>query len=216
MNVKLIRCGQVQTKAAPAWAARLLSLVSLYKPPRSPNTSSLTDIKSRQIKETVHVAQRDLFKPFKTSAAITNYSNPKVTKLAKSAILHYDLSKQRLMWIRNESVPQVRSSGLIEVMSWPCRDWGNEHFVFLTATFLSLIHRSSHRRLQSHSRYSVWNSLFMCRNKQKEWRWRPTSSGPVDKGLKCPSKTILATFSKCRLTDGQSILQGTSGGTQFW
>lgn len=129
----------------------LISCVAVQAP-RSPNTSSLTDIKSRQIKETVHVAQRDLFKPFKTSAAITNDSNPKVTKLA---ILHDNLSKLRLMCIRNESVPQVRNSGLIEVMSWPCRDWGNEHFVFLTATFLSLIHRSSHRRLQSHSRYSV-------------------------------------------------------------
>lgn len=47
----------------------------------------------------------------------------------------------------------------MEVMNWPCKDCGKEHFVFLTAMFLSLIHRSSHSRLQSHSRYGVWKSL---------------------------------------------------------
>lgn len=49
-------------------------------------------------------------------------------------------------------IPQVRSSGLMEVISCPWRDWGYEHLVFLTTMLLSLIQRSSHRRLQSHSR----------------------------------------------------------------
>lgn len=84
----------------------------------------------------------------------------------------------------------MKSSSLMEVISWPCRDCGKEHFVFLTAMFLSLIHRSSHSRLQSHSRYGVWKSL---QGRKTQRFKKPTTDDDCDPSY--PSHVPSVTYS---------------------
>lgn len=135
MSAKLIRHEQVQTKAALVWAAALLSpLFSKHQQPYR--------YQNREIKETVHhldtaigvPTQHDLFSAFQNVWRGDQWFCFRVSKFTKSTQFQGDASAIRQtysMYVYHKSfvqacvsLPQVRSSGLMEVMSWPCRDWG--------------------------------------------------------------------------------------------
>lgn len=69
--------------------------------------------------------------------------------------------------------------------------------MLFTATLLSLIQRSSHRRLQSHSRNAVWNSLETNAALKDPVRLVTTSSSP---GIERERSGATGRFASRRLT----------------
>ena len=107
----------------------------------------------------------------------------------------------------------MSSSGLSAVTSCPCRERGYEQRVSFTPTLLSFTQRRSHLRLQSHSRYCVWNSLGTERARtlrpRRSLGTRPRKRGRSDPPPPPPPRPPLKRERKRRFVYTHSVFRET-------